>query len=160
MKIEHRQGDVITFIKNNPNKHLIFAHGCNCLNKMGSGIAKSVKRRLPFLFELDTAVHQAELQKDGIAYPLVGTIASVQGSGGNYYQNWYTQLNITTDRATLQRIESCINSFNGWLDEMNLNLDEVTLCIPKIGCGLGGLNWEDVEPLFEKVKCKVIVFSL
>lgn len=160
MKIEHRQGDVIAFVRNNPNKHLIFAHGCNCLNKMGSGIAKQVKKELPELFTLDKAIYQSTLHSNGVAYPLIGTINSIQGADGNYYQNWYTQLNITTDRATLQRIESCINSFNGWLDEMNLNLDEAILCIPKIGCGLGGLNWEDVEPLFEKVKCKVIVFSL
>ena len=32
--------------------------------------------------------------------------------------------------------------------------DEVTLYIPKIGCGLGGLNWkEEVEPAL-KMLCK------
>ena len=50
------------------------------------------------------------------------------------------------DKSTLQLIEFSTDQLLQLADEKGLN----NIFVPKVGCGLGGLNWEDVESLLVK----------
>ena len=38
------------------------------------------------------------------------------------------------------------------------------MAVPKLGCGLGGLDWEDIEEemksIFDGLDCKIVVYSI
>jgi len=44
--ITYKVGDILDFSED------AFGHGCNCQNTMGSGVAKAVRAKNPFMYEI------------------------------------------------------------------------------------------------------------
>lgn len=114
------------------------AHGVNCQNKMGSGVAKALYERFP---EVKTEYHRYNKYNDCSETRLAH--AFKVESGDKVIYNCYTQLNFGYDGkkyVNYAAVSECFGSIKCWIK------GEI-IAIPKIGCGFAGGNWEFMEQL-------------
>lgn len=130
MKIEYVDGDIFE------SSERVYAHGCNCQNMMGAGFAKEIARRFPEVkrkysiackagvFNLGYAQYVLDASNDRAVYNL-----ATQKQGG---------ANATKFGIFL--------SFCNMFEHAKANGIE-RIGIPRIGTGIGGLAWEEVEEM-------------
>ncbi len=115
----------------------LIAHGVNCQNAMGSGVARALYTQWP---KVKSEYHQRGSM-------ILGDTQFVEVEPGLVVANCFTQEYYGRDGryASLRAVrESLEDAAKYALDELALN--EVHM--PRIGCGLGGLDWdEEVEPM-------------
>jgi len=117
------------------------AHGCNIKGIMDAGIAREFKRRYPEMFDEYVSYCRSDLLKPG-------EVHFYRKADGRkpYIVNIATQI-IPSRGARIEYVErGLINvskSYEGWGIR--------SLAIPKMGCGLGGLEWVDVNKIVERV---------
>lgn len=123
----------------------IVAHGCNCQGGFGSGIAGAIKKIWP-----QVAV---AFFNNGIGKELLGSIQNVPLNENLTVANCYTQEYYgpgDKKYASIEAIEACLHL----LCELAIDEDK-DVYVAKIGCGLGGLSWEDeVKPVYETIFAK------
>jgi O-acetyl-ADP-ribose deacetylase (regulator of RNase III) len=133
--LTHVKGDILESPYN-------IAHGVNCQNAMGSGVAKAIYTKYPVVKE-----SYRRLCENQSPESLLGKVQCVYSASMNKsIFNLFTQLHYGRDGkpyASLIAIKECFSYLN------TLLLYDNYLAIPKIGCGLGGLRWEDVEPVID-----------
>lgn len=113
-----------------------YAHGCNCAGAMGKGIAVEFKQRYPEMYK-----EYKVLCKTG-KFTLGSVFEYDYGDG--YVFNLGTQVSWTT-RANIEAVGQAIDKM--LITASALKIDKIAL--PKIGAGLGGLNWDDVKLVIE-----------
>ncbi|MDO4319957.1 MAG: macro domain-containing protein [Bacteroidales bacterium] len=115
-----------------------YAHGCNCAGAMGKGIAVSFRDKYPEMY-----LEYKQLCKKNMFRP--GDVFDYNYADGHIY-NLGTQLTWRTP-AKIEYIE------NALIQMLELaSRDNVTaIALPAIGAGLGGLKWDDVKSIIEKV---------
>lgn len=125
-------GDVFNFndVKN-------FAHGCNCAGAMGKGIAIQFKERFPEMY-----IEYKNLCKNKIFMP--GGVFMYKYEDG-YVFNLGTQATWKT-KATTIAIETSFLKMLKMASENEIH----DIVLPRIGAGLGGLNWSEVKLIIEK----------
>ena len=116
----------------------LIAHGVNCQNAMGSGVARALYMQWPKV--------KSEYHKWGSM--VLGEVQFVVIEPGLIVANCFTQEHYGRDfgkryadpRAVRECLEEAAEyAYTEW------SLREIH--IPRIGCGLGGLDWEeDVVP--------------
>lgn len=117
------------------------AHGVNCQNVMGSGVAKALFTKWP---EVKKRYHSyCEWIKERDEY-LLGSIASVM-CGDKVVYNMFTQLFYGYDNKRYVNYAAIVKCFDRLLS-IKHRFDG-PLAIPKIGCGLAGGDWNIVEQL-------------
>lgn len=112
----------------------IVAHGVNCQKVMGSGVAKAIREKWPSVY----TAYMATTPEMGFA-PLVCINTRL------WVANCYTQRFYGKDGevyANLAAVGACLVYLVNRCREFGLSL-----YMPRIGCGLGGLKWEQVQPL-------------
>lgn len=134
MPTEHRIGDLF----NQPDLFAL-GHGVNCLSKMGAGIAVLFRRRDQAMFEAYRELCQAGDLKPGDVFPW-------QHSDHTWTYNLATQHYPGAD-ARLDAIEESLTKA---VDHASAHGIE-TIGLPRIGSDIGGLNWDDVREVIEKV---------
>lgn len=131
----------------------IVAHGCNCLGYMGSGVARAIKHTWPQAYSkyvLLTRQYPNPSKKLLLGTVQIVKVGEPEGFPELYVANCFTQEVCGNDG----KVYADINAINESLENVvayaeNYNLP---LYLPKIGCGLGGLSWEnDVEPLLIEI---------
>lgn len=142
--IHYVQGDVTEA------PHQVIAHGVNCTGHFGSGVAGAIKRRHPYVRE-----QYLSLDKH-----VLGTCQFVEYRG-QIWVNAHTQQDKGYDGrqyADLTAIGYCLSEIADYMEANNLT----TIAMPKIGCGLGGLKWEQVSILVEGLleKQEVFIYEL
>lgn len=112
-------------------------HGVNVYGVMGAGIAVEFRRRYPDMYESYKAHCAAKILVPGkvfywdeLGLPAVYNMASQDAPGAN---------------ATLEWLESALDRSLGHAEKVG----HERIALPRIGCGIGGLVWEDVGPLYE-----------
>lgn len=123
---------------------LAIGHGANCMGKMGVGIAKEFRERYPEMYYN----YQSKCNA-GLVIP---------GTSDLYYSrkeerwiiNLYTQ-QYPGANAKLSYIRSAIRDASGQLYFKGVR----TLAIPKIGSGIGGLDWEAVSSVINTLRTGV-----
>lgn len=138
------KGNLITLHKQ--GEFDLIAHGCNCFNIMGGGIAAQIKSSFPSAFIADESffIIKGNINRLGcFSYSILDNVA-----------NLYTQF-LLGPNADLTAISLSLHKINHIFRDKHIGL-------PKIGCGIGGLNWEDVEPIIKKqlVDMKVTIVEL
>lgn len=113
------------------------AHGVNCQNVMGSGVAKALYEKWP---KVKSQFHSISEQLKTPEKRL-GFIWQVTCEDKNIW-NLYTQLHYLPRNKRNVNYRALSDCFNGLI-----NSGVKKLAIPKIGCGLAGGNWEFVEQL-------------
>jgi len=119
----------------------IVAHGVNCQRVMGSGVALAIRKTWPIVFE--QYVHNP---------PVLGSTQFVQIDDLLWVANCYTQTSYGRaggPYADLVSVESSLDATFAFATEKHL-----PVYMPRIGCGLGGLKWPDVEQIIEKLEEK------
>jgi len=131
----------------------VVIHGCNAQGVMGSGAALAVKKRWPGAY----MAYKREFFEEGLE---VGTNIWFQATENLFIVNAITQENYGRPvelaygnnkavYANIQAIEDCICEVFLAVNDTDL---QRKIYIPKIGCGLGGLDWaDDVEPVIRKL---------
>nr|WP_314499834.1 macro domain-containing protein [uncultured Chryseobacterium sp.] len=115
-----------------------FAHGCNCAGAMGKGIALQFKMQYPKMYK-----EYKLLCQEGLF--LLGDVFIYKYENGTIF-NLGTQATWKT-KADLNSIEIALEKM---LSYSNLNkINKIAL--PKIGAGLGGLDWKDVKRIIENL---------
>ena len=115
-----------------------YAHGCNCSGAMGKGIALQFKDMFPKMY-----FEYRKLCKEGM-FSLGDVFAYNYGNGTVFnlgtQSTWKTKAEITAiERALIKMLTYSIQN------------SIYKIALPKIGAGLGGLNWHDVKSLINKV---------
>lgn len=113
-------------------------HGCNTVGSMGAGIAREVRRRWP-----DCYRDYAELCRTGRF--MIGGFHAWEGDGIVVY-NLATQVRPGRD-ARLDAIRDAVAA--ALADAQARGLDRLGL--PRIGAGIGGLDWSDVRRVLREV---------
>ena len=131
MKLIHLSGDLFT------SDAPALAHGVNIDGFMASGIAPIFRAKFPGMYDsYREACHSNRLLAGGVfiwpGTPIVYNLASQDRPGPNARIGWLEQA------MTLALVDADVNGFD-------------RIAIPRIGCGIGGLDWDDVEPLLERV---------
>lgn len=119
------------------------AHGCNMMNVMGAGIAAQIKKRFHLAYEIDKKAFDNEKVKSG-GY----SVATYMGMGVAKERqfrifNLYTQKFPGPDfRIELfEKALTSLSNINGMLE----------IGIPRIGAGIGGGNWIEIEKVIQRV---------
>jgi len=126
----------------------VIAHGCNCQGKFASGVAGAIRAKWPAAYVkfMSTPKNQRVLGNVSIA-PIIPDVLWVF--------NCFTQEFYGRDGklyASLGAIKKSLEMaflFARFGDYPNMDR---TIHMPKIGCGLGGLNWDEVEPIVLTLK--------
>ena len=124
----------------------IIIHGVNCQQSMGSGVARALYTKYPnvknnYLHYNKSEVYLGKIQVIDISDKLHVINCWTQdfyGSNGNVY-------------ASPDAIRDCLEKVVNFCRHAQI----YDVYSPKIGCGLGGLDWDrDVKPLFEDIETK------
>ena len=111
------------------------AHGVNCQNVMGAGIAKAIYTKYP---EVKSSYHKFENKK-------LGSIDRVKTHKGNVVFNLFTQEFYGRDGKLYVSYKAIEDCFTRLIYRTN------AIAIPKIGCGLAGGDWDKVKSIIDKV---------
>lgn len=129
----------------------IIIHGVNCLGVMGAGVALAIKKKWPLVYTL-YKIKCKEFERDKSF--LLGQVQSIKINDHLYVNNCFTQLGVASVSnkkvADINAVDECLNMC------FQISFDKKEpLYSPMIGCGLGGLSWQDeVKPLFLKYEEK------
>lgn len=125
--IIHKTGDL--FDSDAP----VIGHGINCFGAMRAGIATQFSNRYPDMYEWYKMLCKTRSIKPGNAYlwtptegPTVANIASQWRPGPDARYTWAVS-------GIRDVVDFCFDN------------DLEKFAIPRIGCGIGGLDWEVLE---------------
>lgn len=121
----------------------LIAHGVNCQNAMGSGVARALYTKWPIV---KAKYHDCIAGFVALGDPedMLGDAHFVEVEPGLVVANCFTQEYYGRDGkryASVQAIREALE----WVAKHALDIGVNEIHIPRIGCGLGGLYWEDVK---------------
>lgn len=130
-----------------------FAHGCNCLGAMGSGIAPQIASAFPAVELQDwmlTLSHPNNEQREeymlGTAHPVV--VAPYKLTIFNAYTQFYPGKDLR-----LEALRTAFRDMNNQISRLEQKLVEGhrgTLIIPLIGAGIAGGDWEEISKIINE----------
>lgn len=147
--INYFNSDLVPILKD--RKFQVFAHGCNCFCTMGAGIALHVKKEFPEAYNDDLKTEKGDKKK-------LGTIRVIDIGNNKFVINAYTQYAFWGHRPNVSysAIYDCFEKINHFMTRNSLS----DLTIPKIGAGLAGGNWDDIERLIKKTMDPAITINV
>ena len=144
MTVEHAVGDL--FSSDLP----AIGHGCNCAGRMGKGIAVEFKRRWPPMF--DEYRRRCLEGEFGLGDILVWEANDRIVFNLGTQQTWRT-------RAQLWAIDASTRKMLDWAEAHSVR----AVGLPRIGAGLGGREWSEVQRTFESAAgdspVRLVVFA-
>lgn len=128
------------------------AHGVNCKGVMGAGIAKDFKLRWPAMYS-----GYRTLAEEGSLYP--GNVFPYRAPEGRFIYNLCSQDRPGPD-AKLRWVAQSVAKMLDYAEDNQVK----RIGIPRIGCGIGGLEWIDVRLILELLanesSVDLVAFSL
>ena len=123
---------------------VVIAHGVNARGKMGAGVARIISEKYPTVLE-----PYQKACADGMLKP--GGIQVIQVSPERWIANLCTQDDYGKEPsrryASIQAVIACLEKLTAYLKERNIS----AFAMPRVGCNLGGLDWEtEVRPVVER----------
>jgi O-acetyl-ADP-ribose deacetylase (regulator of RNase III) len=123
----------------------------NCVGVMGAGVALAFKQRYPDMFK----DYQRDC-KDGRVAP--GTMHVWKSLTGDWIINFPTKRD-WREPSRYEDVDAGLDDLRGYLDEVG----PVTVALPALGCGHGGLDWNRVSRMIrdklDGVNAHVLVFE-
>ena len=155
---------MINYIKGNllDSDCNFICHQVNCQGKMGSGVAKQIRERWPEVYnkylEKYTYAHdwcqndEFNIESTPADY-LLGDIQIICVEGDNNPYQWIINMFAQEDYGYDGRRYTSYDAFWNCLNELKNQIPRgATIAFPyKIGCGLGGANWEIIEKMIDIV---------
>jgi O-acetyl-ADP-ribose deacetylase (regulator of RNase III) len=108
------------------------------------GLALQLRERMPAMYK--DFRHYCQTQ-----HPKSGDLWTWMSADGRYLVNLFTQdaayaHGSKPGNAKLQHINHSLHALRGVVQKEKLG----SVALPRLACGVGGLNWDDVKPLIEK----------
>lgn len=140
----------------------IIIHGCNCKGSMGAGIALQIRRKWPDVY--------TNYKDFCLEYPTLGDIQVLISDERDaqeypYISSLYKVVNPFFTVGLNENL-IIINAFTQYKPGPNADIDAIfaafakirlvaratgmPVYFPLIGCGIGGLDWKDVEPVIDQ----------
>ena len=113
----------------------IIVHGCNAQGMMGAGLALQVRRKYPGCFDRYQIEHERFDRLD------LGSVVWYRVHDDLWIANAITQKRCGA-YANLVAIGKCFDLIATHAEATGLHVH-----YPRIGCGIGGLSWSDVQPV-------------
>lgn len=147
MKIRYVKGDLIRADEE------IIMHGCNAQGVMGSGVAKAIRNRWPYAYEVyayEHKIHGLELGEVVWAKCEDKLIA-----------NCITQANFGRDGEQYCDYEAIRKCCQTVVAQASVRGNKA-VAMPQIGAGLGGGDWRTIEAIIEEefIEIKPVVYQL
>ena len=144
---------MINYIKGNvfDSKDQVLVHGCNCFQRMGAGIAKKVKELYPEAYQADV---------ENTSYADRGKLGTITHAAVKHVihktplivVNAYTQYNYATTSMMLD-----YGALRTAMYKIATLFGDKSISMPKIGAGLAGGDWKQIETILNDVfKNKII----
>ena len=116
----------------------VIAHGCNCMNTMGAGLAAAIRAHFPVAHAADHATIPGDRAKLGTCTAAAVTI----GAHELHIVNAYTQFHhsghgVLVDYAA---VRTCMQ----WIRDRHA---QRRIGLPLIGAGLAGGDWPTIEAI-------------
>jgi O-acetyl-ADP-ribose deacetylase (regulator of RNase III) len=132
MPVEQVQGDLFR------SGEKALAHGCNCAEAMGKGIAVEFKKRWPRMYD------EYHRRCEAGTFSLGDVFVWQEGDA--------TIFNLGTQRtwrtgATLDAVEKSLRNAAAIAKERKIR----RIAMPRIAAGLGGLDWDAVKAVIDRV---------
>lgn len=138
MPIQYVAGDLFV----NRYEAQALAQGCNCRGSMGAGIAVGFKERYPQMFE----EYRRRCKADPREFN-PGDVFLWRANDQPDVFNLATQEDYWRSKATYERVETALTEMRRQADEANIT----SIAMPRIGAGYGGLSWNKVKVVIERV---------
>ena len=123
-------------------------HQVNCQGVMGSGIARQIRERWPWVF----GSYRAYCGRHScVASELLGTVWGVRVGAvtDQWVVNMFSQDHFGYTGARFTSYDAFAKCLEHMRDNLSVNK---TIGFPKnIGCGLGGGNWKVISALIEEI---------
>jgi len=118
-------------------------HGVNCSGRaMNSGVAKAIRNKWPEVYE--------DFIKCGSGKQMLGAFSPVKINDDLTVGNCYTQEFYGRDGKRYASLFAIETSLRKAFELADFYEDNISM--PKIGCGLGGLDWDtEVKPIVERL---------
>lgn len=113
----------------------------NTVGVMGAGIARQFKSTFPEMYE----VYKRDCERGAVQLGKVHVVLVETKKGSKYVINFPT-LAHWQDKSKLENIASGLDDLIRVIKEKGIK----SIAIPPLGCGVGGLNWDDVRQLIEE----------
>lgn len=125
----------------------IIAHQVNCMGVMGSGLAKQIRDKYPWVY----SDYKGALQRNGADY-MFGKSQTVFQGGHTFFnvfgQYYYGHDKQYTDYEAFK--SAFIEAITRYKDE---DESQITIAIPYgIGCGLAGGDWTIIKEILETIE--------
>lgn len=127
------------------------AHGVNCQNKMGSGVAKALYSKWHGVKSLYHLLCDHQKANGVQPFEMLGWVQEVTCHNKTIY-NCFTQENYGYDGKLYLDYEALRTCFR----DLVMNPPNGDLAIPKIGCGLAGGDWEKVKQIINEETADII----
>jgi O-acetyl-ADP-ribose deacetylase (regulator of RNase III) len=124
-------------------EHGVILHGCNMQRAYRSGVAGAIRKKWPEAYESFMAVPSDKL--------VLGNVDKVKIDSSLWVFNCFTQEYYGRDGKRYASLEAIWMALeHGFTFATSCDLP---VFMPKIGCGLGGLDWESaVGPLVDELR--------
>ena len=126
----YKENSDITLVKEG-----IIAHGVNCQGAIGRGVARAICEKWP------EVKRKYQVDFMNCSRPRLSEVKVVYIDKGLTLVNCYTQNRYGRDGKVYASLYAVLMTMKIIVTRMNAK----QINIPKIGCGLGGLEWKDVE---------------
>ena len=145
--LKHTKGNLIDLAEQ--GEFDVIVHGCNCLNTMGSGIAKEMRERYPAVYDADTLATE-QWQEPVAKLGNFSTYAITGKTSPFVIVNAYTQVNYMPRGVDHFEYES----FYLILKKLEV-LGPVNFGFPRIGQGLAGGDSKRIIAMLENFAARV-----
>lgn len=134
--IKVMQGDLLKLFKEGSFQAI--AHGCNCRNLMGAGIAAQISEQFPEAYAADTEMHKrfrlANFGDHDIVSGMGGQLSVGHTKYGQVY-NLYTQIELGRN-GSYQLLQMAAENLNKFCKQRSIT----RIGVPLIGAGIAGLD--------------------
>lgn len=145
MPIRYVKNENVLYYWNHPHTPLILIP-VNCVGVMGKGLALEFKQRFPHMFNEYKNICKHKELRPGEIITLADVTTNKEFCMFPTKDHW-------KDPSKVEYIDKGMDDLVKYI---NRQRDLEVVLIPKLGCGLGGLDWLVVKPIIiQKVKtCK------
>lgn len=128
------QGELLRLFKTGAFQAI--AHGCNCQNMMGEGIADQIHQQFPEAFVADTQFYQRMTRQSGHlpCQDMGGELSVAHTKHGSIF-NLYTQYK-TGRHGDYQLLQNAMQNLNKFCKQRSIQ----RVGVPLIGAGIAGLD--------------------
>lgn len=130
----------------------ILVHGCNMLGVFNAGVARAIREHLPFAYEAYQMVYRRRKLQLG---EVIWAIRIVADEPPRIVGNAITQADFGSDSkqyVDYDAVRNAMQAIDLFVRQIQIDVipKPITVAMPRIGSGLGGGDWSEIEQIIRK----------